>query len=577
MVASVVQVALLRRHAFPTERETSTPRGEARAKTPYVSLHLREAMRAIRLRSIRSLADTEFVELRPLTILVGKNSSGKSTFLRILPLLRQSVEARTRGPIQWYGDYVDFGGFDETLSRFAKSREIWLDLRLQLNCMGVHRRMTSPRFGYYYFRRPPDVDPVSCQVTLAIVPDPKDNSVAQFRSIAITAGGHDIHIDIEGAGRVGKILINGREPFAESYSEFRFRPGGLLPVLQRQRRVPRHPQASYPITSRAIYDRSFAIEQLVAELNPMFHGNTKDETKYAVARNLWFGPEEFILTLLQRMRWPGKRWRQRVARLERSDDQFQRIRDLIVANSIGAILEQLDTHLCAFADGVRYAKPIRAVAERYYRQQGLAVDEVDPAGSNLAMFLRSLTDRERRDFQRWTLNQLGWKVVNRFAGGHMTLRIETTKGVEYNLADVGFGFSQVLPVLIQLWAVQHPRLRHRRQRHGPLTLAMEQPELHLHPSFQAELADVLAGAVRASKGDEGGLTLVVETHSETIVSRVGEWVTAGDIEAQDVGIVLFDSVGDGVSKVTMAEFDSEGFLTNWPFGFFDPNERHGAS
>lgn len=533
-------------------------------------------MKAIRLRSIRSLGDTGFVELRPLTILVGKNSSGKSTFLRILPLLRQSIEARTTGPIQWYGDYVDFGGFEETLSRFARSREMRIDLELQLNCQGVHRRMMSPRFGYYYSRRPPKLDPVSCRVTLAVVPDPKDNSVAQFRSIAVTAAGHDIQIDIGGAGRVGKILINGREPFAESYSEFRLRPGGLLPVLQRQRRAARHPQASYS-TSRAIYDRSFAIEQLVAELDPMFHGNTKLIKRYAVTQNLWFGSENDIITQLQQIKWPGKRWRQQVAGLKLSDRRFQRIRDLVVANSIGAVLEQLDAHLWTFAGGVRYAKPIRAAAERYYRQQGLAVDEVDSAGSNLAMFLRSLNDRERQDFQQWTLDELGWKIVSRFAGGHVTLRIETAKGAEYNLADVGFGFSQVLPVLIQLWAAQHPRLGRRQQRPGPLTLAMEQPELHLHPSFQAKLADVLAGAVKASKRNDGSLTLVVETHSETIVSRVGEWVTAGDIDAQDVGIFIFDSVGDGLSTVTMAEFDSGGYLTNWPFGFFDPDERHDVS
>ena len=63
-------------------------------------------MNAIRLERFRSLADTGFVKLRPLTVLVGRNSSGKSSFLRFLPLLRQSVEARTSGPIQWYGNYV---------------------------------------------------------------------------------------------------------------------------------------------------------------------------------------------------------------------------------------------------------------------------------------------------------------------------------------------------------------------------------------------------------------------------------------------------------------------------------------
>ena len=112
VVAVIVRVATLSPHSPRLEGgERPPPRGDTRAGH---FLWVLEAMRAIRLRSIRSLSDTGFVELRPLTILVGRNSSGKSTFLRILPLLRQSVEARTTGPIQWYGDYVDFGGFEET-------------------------------------------------------------------------------------------------------------------------------------------------------------------------------------------------------------------------------------------------------------------------------------------------------------------------------------------------------------------------------------------------------------------------------------------------------------------------------
>ena len=65
----------------------------------------------LRIRNLRSLEDTGPIELRPLTLLVGKNSSGKSTLLRVLPLLRQSIEVDTAGPLLWFGRYVDFGSF----------------------------------------------------------------------------------------------------------------------------------------------------------------------------------------------------------------------------------------------------------------------------------------------------------------------------------------------------------------------------------------------------------------------------------------------------------------------------------
>ncbi len=66
----------------------------------------------IRIENLRSLKDTGFVELRPLTLLLGANSSGKSTFLRSFPLFTQSVNKKLRGALSWFDDsLVDFGDF----------------------------------------------------------------------------------------------------------------------------------------------------------------------------------------------------------------------------------------------------------------------------------------------------------------------------------------------------------------------------------------------------------------------------------------------------------------------------------
>lgn len=73
----------------------------------------------IRIQNVRSLKDTGEIKLSPITLLVGENSSGKSTFLRMFPLLKQSICKRTNGPVLWAGDvddYVDFGSFQETVT-----------------------------------------------------------------------------------------------------------------------------------------------------------------------------------------------------------------------------------------------------------------------------------------------------------------------------------------------------------------------------------------------------------------------------------------------------------------------------
>ena len=78
-------------------------------------------LQSIGIKNFRSLKNTcvaskEVVDFKPLTILLGKNSSGKSSFLRLFPLLKQSVSARTRGVLSFFGDEVDFGDFDTAVS-----------------------------------------------------------------------------------------------------------------------------------------------------------------------------------------------------------------------------------------------------------------------------------------------------------------------------------------------------------------------------------------------------------------------------------------------------------------------------
>ena len=84
-------------------------------------------LKSIGIKNFRSLKNTcigekEVVDLKPLTMLLGKNSSGKSSFLRLFPLLKQSVSARTRGVLSFFGDEVDFGDFDTTVSQKGLKR-----------------------------------------------------------------------------------------------------------------------------------------------------------------------------------------------------------------------------------------------------------------------------------------------------------------------------------------------------------------------------------------------------------------------------------------------------------------------
>ena len=99
-------------------------------------------MVSVRLKNIRSLQDTGQIDLRPITILVGTNSSGKSTFTRMFPLLKQSVEVHSNTPVLWYGDLVDFGTINEVKPTFAPEDDVCISLG-----------MSPEEYGSTYFTR----------------------------------------------------------------------------------------------------------------------------------------------------------------------------------------------------------------------------------------------------------------------------------------------------------------------------------------------------------------------------------------------------------------------------------------
>jgi predicted ATPase len=105
-------------------------------------------------------------------------------------------------------------------------------------------------------------------------------------------------------------------------------------------------------------------------------------------------------------------------------------------------------------------------------------------------------------------------------------------------------------------------------------VAIEQPELHLHPAMQARLADLFVNTVAIARKRGIPIRFIIETHSQSIVNRLGHLVEGKRVDSGDVQIILFErGVADAdplVSTLRRSRFDDEGVLTNWPFGFFLP-------
>lgn len=119
-----------------------------------------------------------------------------------------------------------------------------------------------------------------------------------------------------------------------------------------------------------------------------------------------------------------------------------------------------------------------------------------------------------------------------------------------NIADVGFGVSQTLPVLVALIVAEPGQV-----------VYLEQPELHLHPRAQRRLAHVLADAANR------GVTVVAETHSSLLLREVQTIVATGELSTDRVKLHWFQRQEDGRTVVTPADLDENGAYGDWPEDF----------
>ncbi|MEB3267176.1 MAG: DUF3696 domain-containing protein, partial [Leptolyngbya sp.] len=121
------------------------------------------------------------------------------------------------------------------------------------------------------------------------------------------------------------------------------------------------------------------------------------------------------------------------------------------------------------------------------------------------------------------------------------------------ITDVGFGVSQVLPVLVLCYYAQPGS-----------TVIFEQPEIHLHPSVQAGLADVFIEVAQ-----QRNLQIIVESHSEHLLRRLQRRIAEGETISHEQTALYFCDMDDtGTSHLTPLALDEFGNINNWPPHFF---------
>ncbi|MBN2209646.1 MAG: DUF3696 domain-containing protein [Candidatus Coatesbacteria bacterium] len=223
---------------------------------------------------------------------------------------------------------------------------------------------------------------------------------------------------------------------------------------------------------------------------------------------------------------------------------------------------------------ISYLGPVRQVPRRLYPWSGEVYEDVGWEGDHAVAAI--LAGRERRISRakrkkselfeamiaRW-LKQMG--LTDSFGVKEVApdrrlyeVSVKSRGGIlDVDLPDVGFGVSQVFPILVQCFYAQ-----------AGSVIILEEPEIHLHPSVQGSLADLFIEAVQAREdGKDRNIQLLVESHSEHFLRRLQRRIAEEEIAPNKVAVYFCRPTSSG-AKMEPLHVDDYGNITNWPDDFF---------
>jgi predicted ATPase len=227
---------------------------------------------------------------------------------------------------------------------------------------------------------------------------------------------------------------------------------------------------------------------------------------------------------------------------------------------------------------ISYLGPLRSKGQRLYYWTGGEPESVGYSGENTISALLAAKTRQlntgrkkrRKPFEQFIAEKLHQlELIDEFEVRQISehrkeyeVKVKTPGSPSWvDLPDVGFGVSQVLPVLVQCFYAPADSI-----------LFIEQPELHLHPKAQSNLADLFIDVLSSRvDGKPRNIQLVIETHSEHLLHRLQRRIAENDperiITPEQVAAYFAHTAGID-SKLEPLQIDLFGNIINWPENFF---------
>lgn len=547
---------------------------------------------ALHLGNFKAFAETQRIPLRPLTLIYGANSAGKSSIIHSLVLARHALET---GELDVHrtsvgGESVDLGGFRQYVHRREANRR--MEWAVDLDSSNFKGRLAE-------FFAP--VHTVTMAVNVGVAIDdyerPKADSLPEVHTYEIKADGHGIlRMSRRRDGKLQLDSLDHEHPV--------FREAIKAMVL-------------FSTTTEELRPEDYeGLDKAVAALVPEVVATTARFLPDGLAKSEVFvpGSQATLFTISKGQRREDLAAAIRSFLPRKIDDLLKGICEAVAGEMsrlqyLGPLRSYPPRHL-AFSqhhdpnwhagggyawDVVRRDARVRGLVNEWLNSSErlqapyelivrtlVGLDQVDaPIMEGLE---RLVEDGIEFEWEESGEHHIGGPVptlkdpdgetarIVRLLGEASTdkldelILVDRRSNTVVSHRDVGIGISQVLPVLVSAYAAENR------------ILAIEQPEIHLHPALQADLGDVFIQAALGTARNH----CVIETHSEHLLLRImrrmretaqGKTEGRPAIKPSDIAII-FVRREDARSVVLELRLDEEGMLIDpWPGGFFEEGFR----
>ncbi len=560
-------------------------------------------MIAIGIKNFKSFTELKSLEIKPLTILCGPNSCGKSTILQSILLQKQSVVPRRSEslplssiyPLIFNGPFIHLGRWPDVIHEGVLDRKLffsWEIDRKNLESVPSSRVVRSwgeisRRFFYHYSIDPPsDLTHISFEIGFSL-----NETSTPTRDVVVSSANLTLHPYNSG------FLIEKTDEAQWSF-DFNINLVVFNNIKQFQERfnriLKRKVKKKSDIKKTEDFLTEKGIELLKTPVIGRFSAKEIDMNGFFPIR-IFFTKKEHK-KLSESVLLPLKLIYDEVNEI--SGGIFDKFSKQSFLGFLGEeshpkfhhsfplsqfpCYRSVQRFLLSFLESIRYLGPLRDEPKRFYQFDDIGGVDIGVKGEFSAQVLSILgkkvidpyftiqdagtsfsLKKKSKDTLHNALNhwfvymELGSVDPGIFTEPYRLYRVDVDQeGYKFPISDVGFGISQFLPVAIE-------SLRMSKDE----TLILEQPEVHLHPRLQSRLADFLICLAKSNR------QFIIETHSEYLIRRVALRIAQDTkYKLRDLVNIQFIEKEGSSSKLTSIKINDYGEIETWPSGFLDDSD-----